>query len=71
MRTRLEWAWEALDATTCRAKVYGGWVVQMQASSNKGSVALTSCFVSDPQHSWAILLPQTEVEQKKGGIPVF
>ena len=50
----MEWKWEELDKYTCRAKVFGGWLVQVFAGRPDGDYCSSMCFVSDPKHEWVI-----------------
>ena len=64
MRKKFNWEWEKLDEHTCRAKVIGGWIVHVQAVTNKGSLGITSCFVADMNHEWIILPPVEKKEER-------
>ncbi len=44
---------------TCRAKVFGGWIVQstwwiVHDETGGESTSLAMTFVSDPKHEWSI-----------------
>ncbi len=69
MRTRLEWGWEKLDATTSRAMVFGGWIIHHTISDGTNSKPITRSeamtFVPDRDHQWSILIPVSEEEKNK------
>lgn len=46
---KLKFEWEYLDWNTCRAKVYGGWLVSL-----KVDMGITITFVPDEHHRWEI-----------------
>lgn len=66
MRKKFEWAWEALDANTFRAKAVGGWLVKHTVhDAKKGDVAISMLFIPDNNHEWAILMPVPKVVEEK------
>ena len=69
MIKRTEWKKESLDENSWRVKAPGGWIVYSQISSNKGNVAITSCFAPDPYHEWQIIPPELYEAPVKVKIP--
>jgi len=72
MRILLEHKWEKLDEYTARAKVLGGWIVQMVAYSlDQEIVAMTSVFIKDGEYGWGIKQPEPEFVEIEAQKPSF
>lgn len=67
MRKRIEWQWEVLDASSRRAKVIGGWVLnthRWDTSTKTPTMSESSVFIPDRDHEWNILPPVKAEETK-------
>lgn len=45
----MKFEWEVLSPSTCRAKVYGGWLIR-----HSGIYGESMVFVPDLHHSWIL-----------------
>lgn len=63
---KIPFEWEELSRTTCRAKVFGGWVVRsyiVEKTRDPGFWATVHhtrpgnalCFIPDPNHEWEFI----------------
>lgn len=75
MRKKFQWEWEQInifstvdgtEVMTCRAKVFGGWIVKTIVAHRKHGLSSSDIFIQDKDHEWIIIEPQKEkIEPEK------
>ncbi len=53
---KIPFKWEAIEETTARAKVIGGWILRSRDvdECNSAYTVLSMVFVPDPKHEWEV-----------------
>lgn len=72
---KIVWEWEALDESTSRTKVIGGWLVlhinQVSVGNDKKRELLhteSMAFVADTEHRWQVVPPLKEIPKNTGNV---